>query len=77
MSESKWTDQFLDECRQVAEPLGDDTVSALFQTNGIDAINSLWDLLLKNDQIPPQGLPPLIYDYLEKSAVFRHGWIAA
>ena len=70
MTECKWTDQFLDEMRLQRDPLGDAAVAALFQNNEIDGVNSLWDILLRNDQIPQTGLHPEIYDYLEKSAAF-------
>src|SRR2546427_62839 len=65
--ENRWTGGVLDEMRQTADPLGDRTVAALFENSGMDSVNSLWDRLLKNDQIPPEGLPREIQTYLQQS----------
>ncbi len=65
--ETQWTEEFLNEMRQTADPLGDRTIAALFENGGLDSVNSLWDRLLKNDQIPPGGLPREIQTYLQQS----------
>jgi hypothetical protein len=63
----KWTGPFLNQMRLTADPLGDDTVTALFKNHGIQAVNDLWEKLLKNDGVPVEQLPPEIRTYLEKS----------
>ena len=71
--ETQWTEEFLNEMRQTADPLGDRTIAALFENGGLDSVNSLWDRLLKNDQIPPGGLPREIQTYLQQSGALPAG----
>jgi hypothetical protein len=65
--ENRWTNEFLDQIRQTGDPLGDRTVAALFENGGLDSVNSLWNRLLKNEQIPPERLPREIQTYLQQS----------
>jgi len=65
-----WTDEFLQQMRQTADPLADDTISALFAQHGITAVNSLWNDLVANDELPPASSPPVIQAYFARSAEF-------
>ncbi len=68
MAQQKLTDTFLDEMRQTGDPLADDTVQALFEEGKVDAVNQLMANLIRNDQMVPADLPPVVHDYLEQSA---------
>jgi hypothetical protein len=64
----KWTDAFLDQMRATADPVADDVVGALFKANGVQAVNSLWDAALKNDELRASDFPEPVSSYLRKSA---------
>jgi hypothetical protein len=68
MPASDWTDEHLLSMRQEADPLADETVQLLYVRGATDEVNALWDVLLKNSDIPPAGLQPEVYDYLAGSA---------
>ena len=54
--------------RQEGDVLADKTVAALFAGGGIPSVNSVWGVLLKNDQIPPEDLPAEVVDYFKQSS---------
>ncbi len=64
-AQNGWTDEFLEAMRYVGDPLADDTVADVFRTGTLQAVNALLTELTRNDQIPPSGLPPKVYEYLE------------
>ncbi|RKH65184.1 oxygenase MpaB family protein [Corallococcus llansteffanensis] len=68
MSESVWTQPFLDSMRTVGDPLADDAVATLFQQGDTAAVNALMQTLVRNDGLPPAQLPPIILDYLQKTS---------
>ena len=61
------SDLFLDSMREVCDPLADDAVGQLFSAGDVKAVNGLMRTLVENDQPPPEALPPVIRDYLQKS----------
>ncbi len=61
---SKWQDSFLAGMRLVGDPLADETIDRVFAKGEIEQVNSLLVSLVRNDQVPPQGLDPVVYDYL-------------
>src|SRR5713101_31560 len=67
-AQDRWTDEFLEAMRHVGDPPADDTVADVFRTGTIAAVNSLLVELLRNDQMPPSGLPPRVYQYLEETS---------
>lgn len=54
--------------RQLCDPLGSDTVTALFAERGLDAANKAMADLVLNDQPVPESLPACIRHYLFLSA---------
>jgi hypothetical protein len=70
MTTTLWTDTFLDDMRNRGDPLADQAVAALYDTNKRDLsrINSLMRNLVSNDQLIPEQLPPEIQEYLVRSA---------
>jgi hypothetical protein len=69
MAQQRWTNAFLDQMRQTGDPLADHTVQTLFEQGEVDAVNRLLANLIRNDQMAPADLPPVLRDYLEQSAV--------
>jgi hypothetical protein len=65
---TNWSDSFLDEMRQVGDPLADDVVTSLFKTSGVFAVRKLMSTLVANDQPTPDQLPPELKTYLEATS---------
>ncbi|MHB8522175.1 MAG: oxygenase MpaB family protein [Limisphaerales bacterium] len=65
-STSRWSDEFLNQMRQEGDSLADDTVRQLFEHSEVGAVNRLLIQLVRNDEVPPVGLPPEVYAYLER-----------
>jgi hypothetical protein len=63
-----WNDTFLDEMRQVGDPLADDVVASLFQSSGVYAVGELMKTLVTNDHPTPDQLPPLLKEYLDATS---------
>ena len=55
--------------RAVGDPIADAVVTSLFADGGIDAVNALMRTLVVNDGLPPQLLPPVVLDYLARTAL--------
>lgn len=64
----KWTDAFLDQMRNTTDPVADGVVAALFREHGIQAVNSLWETALHNDELRAADFPEPVRSYLSKSA---------
>jgi hypothetical protein len=54
--------------RQTGDPLADSVITELFATGEIASVNSLMKNLIANEYPAPEGLPPVVRDYLEKTA---------
>ena len=62
-----WTDAFLENKRQMGDPLADAAVQELFDTGTIHAVNKLMKNLVQNDDLISKNLPPVIRDYLTQT----------
>ena len=67
MTLSTWTDEFLDEMREVGDPPADAVVAAIFEDGEVGAVNRLMKTLVRNDGVPPEKLPAVVRDYLEST----------
>lgn len=65
VSDSKWTNAWLDKMRFAGDPLADDAVARIYADGQVDAVKRLLANLGRNDQIVPHGLPPVVRDYLD------------
>lgn len=63
-----WDDGFLDSMRNLADPLADETVQALFRDGQVAAVNLALEHLSSNSEKPPEGLPPVLLRFLEFSS---------
>jgi hypothetical protein len=64
MTAATWTDDFLDEMREVGDAPADAVVAAIFAGGEVDAVNKLMKTLVRNDGVPAKQLPPEVRDYL-------------
>jgi len=62
---SRWSDEFLDSMRQLTDPIADDAVNDLFNTDEVGAVDALMNHLVNNDQIIADQLPGNIQHYLK------------
>jgi hypothetical protein len=60
-----WTHTFLDEMREVGDPLADAVVEAIFDGGKVAAVNTLMKTLVRNDGVPAKKLPRVVRDYLD------------
>jgi hypothetical protein len=63
--ENKWSVELLTSLRKQGDPLADNVVHQVFEHGEVGSVNRLLGSLVKNDAIPPEGLPPEIYHFLE------------
>ncbi|HQR33674.1 MAG TPA: oxygenase MpaB family protein [Blastocatellia bacterium] len=61
---NRWTDDFLNSMRQVTDPVADQVVAELFKQRDVAAVNDLMMHLVKDDQVIPDQLPPVVKNYL-------------
>jgi hypothetical protein len=65
MARTRWTDEFLDEQREVGDPPADAVVAELFEDGEVDAVNRLMKTLVRNDGMPAKKLPRVVRGYLD------------
>ncbi|OBG59603.1 MULTISPECIES: oxygenase MpaB family protein [unclassified Mycobacterium] len=65
---SRWTDARLDEMRQLGDPAADEAIEAVFGQGDVQAVNTIMQTLVSNDQPTPEGLPPAVREFLAKTA---------
>ena len=65
---NKWTGPFLDEMREIADPLADEVVASIVDTGGLQAFDEMMKLLVNNRDVVPDSLPKLVHDYFEQTA---------
>lgn len=66
---SRWTDEFLDQMRQHADPLADAVVARIISSGKVDQINLIFKVLRDNQALEMDLLPPLLKDYFAEAAV--------
>jgi hypothetical protein len=69
----RWSDAQLDAMRQSQDPPADAVVAELFAGGQVDAVNQLMRVLIENDGLVPEALPPSVRDYLAASGALP-GW---
>lgn len=61
---NRWTDELLDKMRQQTDPVAEAVVAEIFNQGYAQNVNALMLQLIENDQLPPDGLPSAVKDYL-------------
>lgn len=60
----KWTDEFLDRKRRLADPLADAIVEKIVQEKGEKEAFHVFDLLIRNIEMPVDELPDEVEDFI-------------
>lgn len=63
-----WSEERLNAARHEADPLADHTVDKIFQEGKRKAVNKLLITIVRNDQLVPEDLPPVVKAFLEESS---------
>ncbi|PWJ43147.1 oxygenase MpaB family protein [Sediminitomix flava] len=61
-------DVLLDNKRLIADPLADQTVEKLIESNGLDSIRLIFDIVSKNEDLPEVEMPEVLRSYFEETA---------
>ena len=62
---TRWTDDFLDAKRQATDPLADATLARIVESEGPDEARRLFELLIRQIEMPVDKLPPVVNEYLQ------------
>jgi hypothetical protein len=65
MASTVWTDELLDELREIGDPPADAVVSEIFDEGQVESINHLMKTLVRNDGVPSKRLPRAVRRYLD------------
>lgn len=68
MSETRWSDDFLESMRRFGDPLADETIEYIFASGNYEDISSIMRTLVENDDFPTAHLPPAVEEFMEKSS---------
>ncbi len=63
-----WTDAFLDEMRTIGDVEADAVIAELYEKGEVTAVDDLMKTLVRNDGLPPEQLPKVVLDYLERTS---------
>lgn len=63
----KWTDEFLDRKRRLADPLADKVVETIVLERGENEAFKIFDLLIRNIEMPVNDLPDEVNDFLHST----------
>ena len=69
MTSNRWTDKFLDEMREVADPLADEVVRLVIESGGLDDFNKMIRHLVNNRDTLPASMPKIVQEYFEKTQI--------
>lgn len=64
-----WTDEFLDQMRQHADPLADEVVARIISSGHTEQINQIFHVLRDNQSLNQAALPPILKEYFTQAAV--------
>ena len=59
-----WTDEQLDELREIGDPVADDVVKVVFAEGEVDLVNELLRRLVRDRDPSPDGLPDEVAEYM-------------
>jgi hypothetical protein len=63
----RWTEQFLNQRRLTADPLGDEIITVLARERGNDGLNSVWQMLLKGNPRLQDEFPAQVHELLDET----------
>jgi len=65
----KWTNAFLVNKRQAADPIADNIILNVVERNGSDAAQNIFDKLIRNIDLPIQELPDEIKLFIQQKVI--------
>ena len=68
MSDTRWTNEFLDQMRQVGDPVADGVIATVVDTDETTAVDKIMAHLIFNDDLVPENLPVGVREYLQQTA---------
>lgn len=69
MTSNHWTNEFLNEMREVADPPADEVVKSVIESGGLDDFNKMMRHLVNNRDSLPESMPKIVPDYFEKTQI--------
>ena len=69
MTSKRWTNEFLNEMREVADPLADEVVKSVIESGGLDEFNKMIRHLVNNRDALPESMPKIVHDYFERTQI--------
>jgi hypothetical protein len=67
MPSTDWTDELLDELREIGDPPADAVVREIFEDGKVESVNHLMKTLVHNDGVPSKRLPRAVRRYLDST----------
>jgi anti-anti-sigma factor len=64
-SGGRWSEAFLDKMRHTGDPQADAVIAEIFKAGEAEAVNHLMKVMINNDYLPSNELPPIMADFLE------------
>jgi hypothetical protein len=68
MSDTRWSNEFLDQMRQVGDPVADGVIATVVDTDETTAVDKIMAHLIFNDDLVPENLPVGVREYLQQTA---------
>ncbi len=69
MTSKRWTNEFLNKMRGMADPLADEVVKSVIESGGLDEFNKMIRHLVNNRDALPESMPKIVHDYFEKTQI--------
>src|SRR5215831_16315445 len=66
---NKWTNEFLDSMREIADLPADEVVAAVIDSGGLSAFNHMMQKLVNNRNEIPDSLPTVVIQFFESTQV--------
>lgn len=62
-----WDDEYLNQQREIADPLADSVIHSVYEKGQLEAVNTLLQDILKNDDLIPDSLPDSVKLYFKET----------
>ena len=68
MTNQLWSNELLDEVKENADPLADNTITQILDSQELEVVNQCLQLLQQDDQPIPNQAPPELVEYLKSTS---------
>ncbi|MEM9452594.1 MAG: oxygenase MpaB family protein [Myxococcota bacterium] len=69
MEQERWSDEILDAMRTKGDPIADDTVATILESDGLEGLRELLGQLQRNDVPEPDALPDGVKAYFDRTEI--------